>query len=659
MALIDLQNISKVYQMGDDPKNTFKALDDVNLKIEKGEYVAIIGPSGSGKSTLLQILGLLDPPSSGSYKIHNIETTKLSDNELTTIRSQKIGFIFQMFNLLSRISAKENTMLPMIYQRGKVDGARADAILGQLGLDQHTGHTPSQLSGGQQQRVAIARALVNNPEIIFADEPTGNLPQAQAIEIVSELERLHQEEGMTLVIITHSNDLAGRADRVVRIVDCKITEDRRQNNTQPPDLKAEQLHLTTSSPFNPKLWLQTFKMALQTMFRNKVRTFLTMLGIIIGVFSVVSMLAIGEGAKKSVEHELRRLGSSLFRVKSVWPKIKGASTQKRTITYINEGDLAALQKLISTSSKVKNISAIREGKGTLTFEGYSYSSKIAGVSPSHRDMRGNVPSHGRFFDETENKNQARVIVLGQTVYKQLFKDEQNPIGKVVKLNNKNYRVIGLLPPKGTSWGGDVDDVVYIPEQTALKRLFGKQNYGHFFIQAAGDQTLDGAIEEVSQVLRQRHKIGKDMENDFQIKNYGEIKNTVDKISGTMIKLISIVALISLIVGGIGIMNIMLVSVTERTREIGIRKAIGAKSRDILNQFLIESVLIGLCGGAIGVILAYITGTILENIMLWEIEFKPYGIIVAFLFSVFTGVFFGLYPAQKAAKLSPIKALRYE
>jgi macrolide transport system ATP-binding/permease protein len=658
--IIDIQNVSKIYQMGDDPKNKFKALDNVSLRIERGEYLAIVGPSGSGKSTLLQILGLLDPPSTGQYDLMGKDTIAMSDNQRTYLRSHHIGFVFQMFNLLRRTSAIENVVLPMIYKNGKADEDHAKKILSDLGLQNHMHHTPSQLSGGQQQRVAIARALVNNPDIIFADEPTGNLPQKQSHEIITALENQNRQNNITLVMITHSPDLASRADRVVSIIDGKIVEDK-QNHSRKVKVNAPAIEAEKSitPKMNLRLWLQTTKMAFSSMLQNKVRTFLTMLGIIIGVFSVVSMLAIGEGAKKNVEYELRRLGSNLFRIKSQWPKIKGSSSQKRTITYIDEKDLATLQRLIKDSPLIKNVAASREDTLTITYNGYSYSTKVIGVSPSYEVMRGNTPAYGRFFTEEENANQERVCVLGQTAYKNLYKKQKNPIGTIIKINDRNFRVIGLLPSKGASWSGDVDDVVYIPEQTGLKRVFGARSYHYFFVQATNQNTLKDAVKLVTQTLRQRHEIEKEMQNDFAIKNYGEMKQTVDQVSSTMIKLIVLVALISLIVGGIGIMNIMLVSVTERTREIGVRKAIGARSSDILKQFLIESVCIGLVGGLVGVIFAYITGYIIEHTTGWEIIFKPYGIVVAFIFSVLVGVFFGLYPAKKAAGLPPIHALRYE
>lgn len=659
MSLIEIKNVSKIYQMGGDPNNTFTALDDISLSIDQGEYVAIIGPSGSGKSTLLQIMGLLDPPTSGSYTFKGQETTRLSDDVLTRFRSDYIGFVFQLFNLLPRTTAKMNTLLPMIYRFGSVDESRAEEVLNQLGMQDHLHHAPSQLSGGQQQRVAIARAMVNQPEVILADEPTGNLPQKQAVEIIQELERLNKEKNITLVIITHSKELAERADRTVRIVDGNIIEDTKKENPTNVASPAAQKEKPRNRSFNTKLWMQTIRMAAQTMLLNKVRTFLTMLGIIIGVFSVVSLLAIGEGAKSGVEYELRRLGSNLFRIKSEWPKIKGSSFQKRTITHIDEKDLKALLKLKDESPLIKDVSAAIEGKRILTYQGYSYKTKVFGVSPSYEFMRQSTPSHGRFFTEMENQNQERVMVIGQTVYKQLFKQNENPLGATIKVDDRSFRVIGLLPSHGVSWGGDVDDVVYIPEQTAMKRVFGEEHYWYFYVQASGPDTLTPAIKKVTQMLRKQHRIGPKMQNDFGIKNYGEMKETVDRISDIMIQLILVVALISLVVGGIGIMNIMLVSVTERTREIGIRKAIGARSRDILGQFLVESIFIGLTGGVIGVVFAFLVGAIMKNMLQWEVIFKPYSIVIAFLFSFSVGIVFGLYPAKKAAKLSPINALRYE
>lgn len=656
MPLIEITNLSKEYKIGEG--ETLKALDQVSLSIEHGEYLSIIGPSGSGKSTLLQIMGLLDQPTFGSYRFMGEEVTKLNDDELTAFRSQNIGFIFQLFNLLPRVSVEENTTLPVIYRGAELDPAHTDQVLTKLGLEKHKKHTPAQLSGGQQQRVAIARALINNPKIIFADEPTGNLPQKQAYEIISNLESLHAE-GMTLIIITHDASIAQRANRVVQIVDGKIVSDERKNPVQSRDHHQNAPVKQTSKKWNQKLWLVTFQIAMQSMLRNKVRTFLTMLGIIIGVFSVISMLAIGEGAKKDMEFSLRQMGSNMFRIASYRPSPKGVGFQKLRFFRLSWTDYESLNNLVKTSGLIETVAPVVESPAPITFEGNNWNSVISGVTVAYEKMRNNAPVNGRFFTQSEDDNSETVCVLGQTVYQNLFKKNENPIGKTIKINSKSFRVIGILPGKGSSWGKDEDDVVIIPINTAMKKVLGVKHLTFIFVQARDEMALDGAIKETSIKLRQNHDIKENEESDFKIKNFGEIKKTIEDITGTMTKFIAIVALISLIVGGIGIMNIMLVSVTERTREIGVRKAIGARSRDILLQFVIESMMIGLVGGIIGVIVALFAGFVMTYAMNWEVSFRFDFIALSFLFSLLVGIFFGIYPARKASKLSPIHALRYE
>jgi len=655
MALIEIKNLTKEYQIGEG--ETLKALDNVSLTIEQGEYLSIIGPSGSGKSTLLQIMGLLDQASSGSYTFMGQEVSELNDDALTRFRSENIGFIFQLFNLLPRVSVEENTVLPVVYRGAEIDKGYTDEVLQKLGLEKHKGHTPAQLSGGQQQRVAIARALINKPKIIFADEPTGNLPQKQAHEIIDELEKLNRA-GMTLAIITHDDTIADRAHRVIRIVDGKIVSDERKKSLQHVSpLVSDQK--TTSDKWNAKLWYETMKIALQAMSRNKVRTFLTMLGIIIGVFSVISMLAIGEGAKKDMEDSLRQMGSNMFRVAPFKPGPRGRSGQKTKIVPLSLDDYEALLELQAKNDMIMSISPGIQGTITATYDGKSWSSIAQGVTTEYETMRNNTPTDGRFFTEEENKRLEMVCLIGRTVYQNIFEKGENPIGKTIKINSKSFRVIGLLPVKGSNWGTDEDDVVLIPLYTGMKKLFGMKTLTFFYIQAKNETVLNRAIRDVKKVLRTQHSIPKGFDDDFKIKNFGELKKTIEDITGTMAKFIGIVALISLIVGGIGIMNIMLVSVTERTREIGVRKAIGARRRDILLQFLIESMMIGLVGGIIGILLSFIGGAIMTYVLDWQISFKFYFILLSFTFSLLVGIFFGIYPARKASKLSPIHALRYE
>jgi macrolide transport system ATP-binding/permease protein len=657
MALLEFRNINKVYQIG--LNEPLKALDNVNLDIDLGEYVAIIGPSGSGKSTLLQIMGLLDPPSSGSYRFMSKETASLDDDSLTELRAENIGFIFQLFNLLPRVSVEENIVLPTTYRGAEAKPDWIQAILQKLGLEKHRMHTPAQLSGGQQQRVAIGRALINRPKIILADEPTGNLPRKQALEIIGELEKLHAEEGITLLIITHDPTIAERADRMIQIVDGQIVSDERKKSPTKTGTLGEASTSGRPLKWNWKLWVETFHIALQSLARNKVRSFLTMLGVIIGVFSVISMLAIGEGARKDMEYSLRQMGSNLFRITPSRPSPKGLGLKKAKKNPLSWQDYDALTDLGNNSTLINAISASVEIPVTLTYGGNSWSTIAMGVDSKYERLRNYKPVVGRFFNESEDQGLETLCVLGRTAYENLFVKNENPVGKEIKINLKSFRVLGVLPEKGSGWGEDEDDLILIPIQTAMKKLYGVKYLSNIFVQAKNETALTQAIAQVRDRMRDLHSIDEGEESDFKIKNFAELKKTIEQITGTMTKFIAIVALISLIVGGIGIMNIMLVSVTERTREIGVRKAIGAKRRDILMQFLIESMMIGSVGGIIGVVVAVGLGMVMKHAMDWEIVIRLNFVVVSFFFSWLVGVFFGLYPAYKASKLSPIHALRYE
>ena len=649
--MIELNNITKTYKMGD---NIVHALRGVSLKIEDGDFVAIMGPSGSGKSTMTNILGLLDVPSSGSYKFNDREVSQLSEDELAILRREEIGFIFQQFNLLPRMSALENVALPLLYSAGKMTFDFASELLARVGLGKRVDHKPNELSGGQQQRVAIARSLINKPKMILADEPTGNLDSHSEKEIISILKELNAQ-GITVVIITHEEEVGQQAKRLIRLRDGVIQSDERLEKFQEiaaPKIEAKnhQLDLT---------WQEIqeyFRQGFRTLVANKVRTSLSMLGILIGVAAVVATLAIGNGAQKAIEKQLASLGSNLIVLRPGAIRVGGVAQDAGLTTRLTFEDLQTLQEEVE---EIKEISPSVNGRGQVVYRNKNWSSQIIGAGPLYERIRAASPIAGRFFSDEEVTKRARVALIGTTVMRELF-GEENPIGEMIKINKVNFQVIGILPQKGTNGWQDQDDVIVIPITTAMRRLLGKNYIDSFDIEARDAQSVDEMQQKILDLMYSKKRVPISQRKDaFQIRNMSNIKETLSESSRTMSILLSSIAAISLLVGGIGIMNIMLVSVTERTKEIGLRKAVGARKRDILMQFLAESVVVSVVGGFAGILLGISGAKILSFFAGWETVVSLGSIFLAFFFSVFIGLIFGIYPAKKAAKLAPIEALRYE
>ncbi len=652
--MIKVENICKAYQMG---SVEVRALDGVSLTIEQGEYVAIIGASGSGKSTLMHILGLLDVPDSGTFEIDGTDVTKFSDTELAALRNRVMGFVFQQFNLLRRTSALENVALPLIYARNGKQSDAARNMLDLVGLSDRITHHPNELSGGQQQRVAIARALVNNPSIILADEPTGNLDSRSAKEIMEVMSELHAR-GLTILLVTHDADVASHAQRIIEIKDGKILADLKnpdapeipaveQEDEPPAAVKRASLHALHEG------WILV-KQSVRSLLANKVRTMLSALGIMIGVAAVIATIAIANGAKAQVEKQLSRLGSNLL---TLYPERRsrgGVSQGASSPSRLSEQDAAAIRKEVAhverVSSTVDNTSQLKAGNK-------NWSCRVSGVDPDYEQMRFYQPDIGRFFTEEECRRRARVALIGRTTLKELF-GEENPIGKDIKINRQSFTVIGILPEKGSSGFRDNDDTVIIPLQTAMYRLFGERYVERIDIQIDAASNMERAQTDILALMAKRHRTGT-RENPFTIRNLAEIQDTMSATSNTMAILLSSIATIALIVGGIGIMNIMLVSVTERTREIGLRKALGARRRDILLQFLIEALIISFFGGCAGAGIGAGASIIMSKVSGWSVLITQESILLAFVFSAVIGVVFGIWPARKAALLNPIEALRYE
>jgi macrolide transport system ATP-binding/permease protein len=667
MALFELEGITRSYMVGG---GELKVLKGIDLTIEEGEFVAIMGPSGSGKSTMMQILGLLDRPTSGSYRLLGRDVSNLSDDEGAVLRSKTIGFIFQMFNLLARTSALDNVALPMIYSGAPNRDVRATEVLTMVGLQDRLDHAPNQLSGGQQQRVAIARALVNSPKILFADEPTGNLASAQAEEILKELQALNRG-GITVIMVTHEPDIAAYAKRVIKIKDGVIISDE-LNPVDPRDAKAaaagglaaKMKPQTRGESFakyelvTPKLNFAEFgeygASAMRAMAANKVRSALSMLGILIGVGAVIAMLAIGKGAQKAVEARIAGLGSNLVMLIPGSTSVGGVRGGSGTFSRLTPVDVKAISRINHVARVEGNV----RGNGQVVYKSNNWSTQVFGVTPLYAKMHAADPYYGRFFTDDEEQHMDRVALVGQTVVNNLFKKE-NPVGQIMKVNQLDFKVIGVLPIKGSQGFNDQDDVVLIPLHTAMKRVLGKLYIDFIYVEADAPETINPVIADIQRLMRRRHHLPDWKDDDFTLRNMADIQAALSGTTQTFTLLLGIVAAISLLVGGIGIMNIMLVSVSERTREIGLRKAVGAARRAILSQFLIEAGVLSTVGGVIGIVLGVTVSMSLSYFAGWAAVVTPQSVVVAFFFSATVGVVFGFWPARKASLLSPIEALRYE
>jgi macrolide transport system ATP-binding/permease protein len=651
--VIEISNVRKTYRMGD---SDVRALAGVSLTIARGDFVAIMGPSGSGKSTLMHILGLLDSPDSGTYVLTGMAVETLGEDALAARRSNTIGFIFQQFNLLSRTSAVDNVALPSLYRNAELATARAGELLKEVGLGKRLGHHPNELSGGQQQRVAIARALMNDPEILLADEPTGNLDSSSSDEIMNILQRLN-ERGITVILVTHEEDVAARAHRIIRMKDGLVQSDERRREFVSSPTRE------TAKPLDVSSWQRSVRdarahvrQAITALSSNKVRSGLSMLGILIGVAAVVAMLAIGQGAKESIEKDLSSMGSNLLVVMPGSMRPPGApALDPGSVTRFTIEDAREFSKSIPY---VKQTSPSVSGKVRAAFGNKNWSTSVTGAEPEYASLHASPAQVGRFFDADDGLRRARVAVIGTTVARQLF-GKANPVGEYVKLNKISFQVIGILKAKGAQGFRDQDDNILIPLSTAMHRLLGKDFVDQIDIEVSDASKMASVEDDIRALVIQRHRLPPSQEESFDVRNMAEIQAALTSTSKVMSGLLACIAAISLLVGGIGIMNIMLVSVTERTREIGLRKALGARRNDILRQFLVEAIIVSALGGLLGVLTGTGITLLVTQLAGWAVSISLASVTLSMLFSATIGVVFGLWPARKAADLSPIKALRYE
>jgi macrolide transport system ATP-binding/permease protein len=710
MYLIELRDLYKTYHLAEIEVPVLKG---ITLTIAQGEYVALMGTSGSGKTTLMNILGCLDRPTSGQYWLDGVDVTALSSDERAQLRNNKLGFVFQTFNLLPRTSALENVLMPLSYNgthlaKGEDVHLAAD-LLQRVGLETRLDHEPSQLSGGQQQRVAIARALVNHPSLLLADEPTGNLDSKTSEEMLDLFKRLH-EEGVTIILVTHDENVARSAKRIVRIHDGVVAAD--ENSTllavpepsiAPPSQPSRRFHLA----------LPRFRAILRTALlglrRNILRAALTALGIIIGVAAVIAMMEIGRGSASAIQRTIASMGANNLLILPGTASSGGVSFGSGSIMTLSPQDADAILQEIST---VRGSSPVVRARTQVIYGNRNWVPiYIYGSTPSFLEVREWPLAEGEIFTDQDVRNGSKVCLLGQRLVKELFAGE-SPLGKEVRVNNVAFKVIGVLSPKGANMMGiDQDDILLAPWTAIKYRVAGSSmanvnqsaqtassdtsqkvnslnqiypstqvnlypapsaiqqadtplpvrftNVDQIQIAARSTKDIPIAIQQITQLLRERHKIKSGEPDDFSIRDMTEMTNALSSTATMMTKLLLAVALISLVVGGVGIMNIMMVSVTERTREIGLRMAVGAWSRDILQQFLLEAVLLCFCGGVVGILLGRGISVLIRVLFHWPTELSLEAILVAFVVSVTVGIIFGYYPAWKASRLDPINALRYE
>jgi macrolide transport system ATP-binding/permease protein len=758
MELLRLENICKTYYLGE---VEVPVLHGISLSIEKGEMVALMGASGSGKSTLMNILGCLDHATSGQYWLDGQEMSSLTPNERALVRTEKLGFVFQSFNLLARTTAVQNVVMPLDYSPHRPTSSEsrdyALELLARVGLAGRVNHVPSQMSGGQQQRVAISRALINQPALLLADEPTGSLDSRTSVEILRLFQQLNAE-GITVVLVTHDPNVAAYADRTIHIVDGLVAKDERNNSTKvgsadsvisvdransagsvnssvdnaisagtlqtpPSDIAnavesvdagtVEDCHVKPKFGVTASLLPATWRTALGALRRNKMRAGLSALGVIIAVGAVIAMTEIGQGSKATLQKSIAGMGANTIMIFSGSTNTSGVSKGSGTAVTLTPQDA---KEIALQCPAVKCVAPLVRTRSQIVYGNHNcVPEQIYGTTPAYLVVRDwKKMTEGEMFGDRDVLNSNKVCVIGTTVKQSLF-EKTSPIGKEIRINNVAFRVIGVLSRKGANMVGmDQDNIVLAPWTTVKFRVSGTTltntnqstsasseddsgststtvntlsdlypktkafylartsnqeadtplavrftNVDQIVVKAGSEKQVSRAISQITDLLRERHRIRKGADDDFSIRDMAEMTKMMSSSTELMSTLLLVVAMISLVVGGVGIMNIILVSVTERTREIGLRMAVGARSHHILRQFLVEAVVLCLVGGAMGILLGRGASLLVRWMVHWPTQASLATIIAAVAISVAVGVVFGFYPAWKASRLDPIEALRYE
>ncbi|MBA8839038.1 MacB family efflux pump subunit [Ochrobactrum sp. RH2CCR150] len=646
--LIRLRKVRREYPSGD---SSIAVLKDIDLTIEAGEMVAIVGASGSGKSTLMNILGCLDRPTSGSYEINGRETASMDVDELAALRREHFGFIFQRYHLLPELTAVGNVEIPAIYAGidPSTRAKRAGALLTRLGMGDRMHHRPGQLSGGQQQRVSIARALMNDASLILADEPTGALDKHSGEEVLRILGELHAE-GRTVIIVTHDMSIASKAERIIEISDGEIIADRPVEKTEIVESTVNTDDAASARKRTLSLYglmgsiREAFLMALLSMRAHKLRTFLTMLGIIIGIASVVSVVALGRGSQERVLANISSLGTNTL---EIFAGKDFGDVRSGKITTLVVSDAIELSKQPYVAAATPTVST----SSTVRFGSQESNALVNGVSEQYFVAKGSKIADGQFFDHESVRTTAPDVVIDQNTKNALFADI-NPVGQVLLIGNVPARIVGVMEPQQGGFGSNQNLSLYLPYTTVQARFLGSNSLRSITLQVKDGIDTALAEQSVTEFLLQRHGT-----KDFYILNTDDIRKTITSTTQTLTLLVAAIAIISLIVGGIGVMNIMLVTVSERVSEIGVRMAVGGRQSDILQQFLIEAVLVCLIGGVLGILTALGFGLLFSLISSnFSLIYSTTSIVAAFLCSTLIGVVFGYLPARNASQLDPVIAL---
>lgn len=702
-ALLQLRGLSRSFPAGDETLTVLKHLD---LDIQAGEMVAIVGASGSGKSTLMNILGCLDRPSEGVYRVAGRETHLMSPDELAQLRREHFGFVFQRYHLLGDLNAQGNVEVPAVYagQARSTRHARAHQLLSRLKLADRTGHRPGQLSGGQQQRVSIARALMNGGQVILADEPTGALDSRSGEEVMGILQELHAQ-GHTIILVTHDMSVAQHAQRIIELHDGVMIADRanapvltspampvraaatesrathgssRRTDTMsaaaPASTPTQTRPAQSARPNVPRTghhdedlpaptaprglatqllaqwdrFAEAFHMALLAMNAHRLRTLLTMLGIVIGIASVVLVVALGKGTQEQVLSNINSLGTNTI---DVYPGSGFGDMRSGKVQTLRAADAQALASQSYVDSVTPNVST----SVTARLGNISVTTQVYGVGAQYFRAKGLKIDDGAFFDAQAVDRMDRTVVIDPNTRAQLFPHGEDPIGQIILLGQVPCMVIGVTQKQTTGFGNSSDLRVWVPYTSVMSRMLGQSYLSSITVRVNDDTPMDAAAQAMTKVLLLRHGT-----QDFFLNNTAEIRETIEKTTQTMTLMVGAIAMISLIVGGIGVMNIMLVSVTERTREIGVRMAVGARQSDIMQQFLIEAVVVCMLGGVLGVLCALSVGWLIHALGSgFSLSFSSFSIIAAFVCSSLIGVVFGFLPARNAAQLDPVEALARE